>query len=70
MADLATLQRQLDQLKDELANPSRVVREGDREVQFRSTAEIQRAIDAVEREIAAAHGRRVTTFIPTFTKGL
>lgn len=40
-----------------------------REVEYRSIAEIERAIAAIDRDIAAASGRRVKTFYPRFTNG-
>ena len=33
-------------------------------------AEIEKAIGAIDRELAALQGRRVNTFLPTFSKGL
>lgn len=41
-----------------------------REVEYRSIAEIEKAIAAIDREIAALQGRRVHTFLPTFSKGI
>ena len=41
-----------------------------REVEYRSMAEIEKAIGAIDRELAALQGRRVNTFLPTFSKGL
>lgn len=40
-----------------------------REVEYRSVAELQRAISAIDREIAANSGTRINTFLPTFSKG-
>ena len=40
-----------------------------RDVEYRSMAEIERAIAAIDREIAALQGKRVTTFLPTFSSG-
>lgn len=40
-----------------------------REVEYRSVKEIQAAIDAIDREVAANAGTRVTTFLPYFSKG-
>jgi hypothetical protein len=41
-----------------------------REVEYRSIADIERAIAAIDREIAANSGTRINTFLPTFSKGL
>lgn len=41
-----------------------------REVEYRSMAEIEKAIAAIDRDLAALQGRRVNTFLPTFSKGL
>lgn len=41
-----------------------------REVEYRSVSEIEKAIAAIDREIAGLQGRRATTFLPTFNKGL
>lgn len=41
-----------------------------REVEYRSISEIEKAIAAVDREIAGLQGRRVNTFLPNFSKGL
>lgn len=40
-----------------------------REVEYRSVREIQAAIDALDRDLAANAGTRVTTFLPHFSKG-
>lgn len=48
----------------------RSARFGDDEVTFRSGSELAAAIAAIDREIAALQGRRVNTFLPTFSKGL
>ena len=40
-----------------------------REVEYRSVAELSAAIAATDREIAGLQGRRVHTFLPTFSKG-
>lgn len=40
-----------------------------REVEYRSIKEIQAAIDALDRDMAANSGTRVTTFLPHFSKG-
>lgn len=41
-----------------------------REVEYRSVNEITAAIAAIDRDIAGLQGRRVTTCIATFSKGL
>jgi hypothetical protein len=43
---------------------------GRREMESRSVNEITAALAALDREIAAMQGRRVRTFLPTFSKGL
>ena len=40
-----------------------------RRVTFRSIIELQRAIAAIDRDIAALNGKRITTFLPTFSNG-
>lgn len=40
-----------------------------REIEYRSIADIEKAIGAIDREIAGFEGRRVRTFLPTFSKG-
>lgn len=40
-----------------------------REVEYRSISEINAAIAAIDRDIAGLQGRRVRTFLPTFSKG-
>ncbi|MGP9814420.1 phage head-tail joining protein [Rhodopseudomonas sp. NSM] len=41
-----------------------------REVEYRSVAEITAAIAAIDRDLASLQGRRVTTFLPTFSNGI
>ncbi|MEX6507452.1 phage head-tail joining protein [Jiella sp. M17.18] len=42
-----------------------------REIEYRSVAEIERAIGAIDRDLAAAAGRRpIRTFLPVFSRGL
>jgi hypothetical protein len=41
-----------------------------REVEYRSVAELTAAIAGIDREIASLQGRRVCTFLPSFSKGL
>lgn len=40
-----------------------------REVEYRSISDIERAISAIDREIAANSGTRINTFLPHFSKG-
>lgn len=40
-----------------------------REVEYRSVKEIQAAIDALDRDMAANTGTRINVFYPTFSKG-
>jgi hypothetical protein len=42
----------------------------ERTVWFKSDTELAAAIAAVDRDIAALEGRRVNTFLPSFSKGL
>ncbi|MCD1642465.1 phage head-tail joining protein [Aurantimonas coralicida] len=41
-----------------------------REVEYRSISDIERAIAAIDRDLATLAGRRIHTFLPTFSKGL
>jgi hypothetical protein len=41
-----------------------------REVEFRGVADLERAIAAIDRELAANSGTRINTFLPYFSKGL
>jgi hypothetical protein len=41
-----------------------------REVEYRSIADIERAIGAIDRELAANSGTRINTFPPYSSKGL
>lgn len=40
-----------------------------REIEYRSVTELERAIAAIDREIAANSGSRINTFLPHFSKG-
>ena len=40
-----------------------------RRVVYRSIAELEAAIAAIDRDIAALNGKRVTTFLPSFSTG-
>lgn len=73
MADLATLQAQLDELRAARgADKSVRVKgpDGEREAVYKSDAEIAAAIADLERRIAAMNGTRVRTFLPFTSKGL
>jgi hypothetical protein len=40
-----------------------------REVEYRTMVEIEKAIAAIDRELAGLQGRRVNTFLPFFPEG-
>lgn len=40
-----------------------------RRVVFRSINELEASISAIDRDIAALNGRKVSTFLPTFSSG-
>ncbi|UVO29920.1 phage head-tail joining protein [Bradyrhizobium arachidis] len=65
MADLATLQANLEHLKDALTSGSKRVRyegpNGAQEVEYRSVNDLLKAIAATEQEIAALQGTAITT---------
>ncbi len=68
LTDLQTRREAL--LAARASGVARVTYEG-KTVEYRSLAEIDRAIEALEREIAAAEGRRVIRQVRvTTTKGL
>jgi hypothetical protein len=70
MTTLADLEAQRAQL---VANRNAGIKQAclaDQEVTFRTDKEMAAAIAAIDREIAALQGRRVSTFLPTFSKGL
>ena len=71
LATLTELQTRREALKAARASGvARVTYEG-KTVEYRSLAEIDRAIEALEREIAAAEGRRVIRHLRVTTdKGL
>ncbi len=41
-----------------------------REIEYRSVTDLQAAIDAIDRDLAAITGRRPRTFLPAYNKGL
>jgi len=71
MATLSDLQSRREALlASRSSGVARVSYEG-RTVEYRSLAEIDRAIEAIEREIAAAEGRRIVRHLRVTTdKGL
>jgi hypothetical protein len=71
MADLATLKLRLESLTAQRASGVARVSYDGKMVDYRSIAEIDRAIEALDREIAAAEGRRMVRQVRiTATKGL
>jgi DNA-directed RNA polymerase sigma subunit (sigma70/sigma32) len=70
MADIATLQAQLDKLQDTRSKGVLRLRMGDEDVTYRTDAELAAAISALERRIAAAKGQTVRTVRFTSSKGL
>lgn len=69
MADLATLRRDLDVLKSARRSGVTRTRFGDREVQYKTDAEMRDAIAALENEIAALDGTPVVRSINIRSKG-
>jgi len=71
MATLSDLQTRREALlASRSSGVARVTYDG-KTVEYRSLAEIDRAIEALEREIAAAEGRRIVRHLRvTTTKGL
>ncbi|WP_370571280.1 phage head-tail joining protein [Phaeobacter sp. SYSU ZJ3003] len=71
MADLATLKLRRESLSGQRASGVARVSYDGKTVDYRSVAEIDRAIEALDREIAAAEGRRMVRQVRvTATKGL
>ena len=71
MADLATLKLRRESLTAQRASGVARVSYDGKTVDYRSVAEIDRAIEALDREIAAAEGRKLIRHIRvTATKGL
>lgn len=60
MADLATLQAQLEALKTARNSGVLIVRHGDEQVTYRSRAEIDSIIDSIQGEIDKANGVKKT----------
>jgi hypothetical protein len=71
MADLATLKLRREALTSQRASGVARVSYDGKTVDYRSVAEIDRAIEALDREIAAAEGRKLIRQVRiTATKGL
>lgn len=71
MADLATLKFRREALTSQRASGVARVSYDGKTVDYRSVAEIDRAIEALDREIAAAEGRKLIRQVRiTATKGL
>ena len=71
MADLATLKLRRDALIAQRASGVARVSYDGKTVDYRSLAEIDRAIEALDREIASAEGRRIVRQVRvTTSKGL
>ena len=71
MSDPATLRARRDALTAQRSSGVARVSYDGRTVDYRSVAEIDRAIEALDREIAAAEGRRIVRHVRVATaKGL
>ena len=71
MADLATLKLRREALMSQRSSGVARVSYDGKTVDYRSVAEIDRAIEALDREIAAAEGRRIVRQVRVTTaKGL
>ena len=71
MVDLATLKLRREALTSQRASGVARVSYDGKTVDYRSVAEIDRAIEALDREIAAAEGRKLIRQVRiTATKGL
>ena len=71
MSDPATLRTRRDALSTQRSSGVARVSYDGKTVEYRSVAEIDRAIEALDREIAAAEGRRIVRQLRvTTTKGL
>ena len=71
MADLETLKLRREALTSQRASGVARVSYDGKTVDYRSVAEIDRAIEALDREIAAAEGRKLIRHVRvTSTKGL
>lgn len=71
MADIVTLRLRRDALTSQRTSGVARVSYDGKTVDYRSVAEIDRAIEALDREIAAAEGRRMVRHIRVMaSKGL
>jgi hypothetical protein len=71
MADLATLKLRREALAAQRSSGVARVSYDGKTVDYRSVAEIDRAIEALDRDIAAAEGRRIVRQVRVTTaKGL
>lgn len=71
MADLATLKLRREALTLQRASGVARISYDGKTVEYRSVAEIDRAIEALDREIASAEGRRMVRHIRVMaSKGL
>ena len=71
MADLATLKRRREALTSQRASGVARVSYDGKTVDYRSVAEIDRAIEVLDREIATAEGRKIVRQVRVITtKGL
>jgi len=71
MADLATLQRRQESLRAQRASGVARVSYDGKTIDYRSVGEIDRALEALEREIAGAAGRRMVRQVRVMSsKGL
>ena len=71
MADLATLKLRREALTSQRSSGVARVSYDGKTVDYRSVAEIDRAIEALDRDIAAAEGRRIVRQVRVTTaKGL
>lgn len=69
MADLATLETQLEALKNARRSGVQSAGYGDKRTEYRSDEEMQAAIAAIEGEIAAAQGTQPRIAVVRSTKG-
>lgn len=70
MADAAELAARLEALRKARASGVRKVKHGEREMEYRSDAELAAAIADLERQVAAASQVRAKTIVFTMNKGV